>query len=54
MSDEECRHDFQCEGWTVDPGTSTCRVCKQSFVFWSLPQNVGSFSYPEDAGSFTL
>ncbi len=33
----ECRHEFQCEGWTVDPRDSTCWVCGGRFVFWSEP-----------------
>lgn len=31
----ECRHEWQCDGWTIDPINSTCRVCGHSFVFWS-------------------
>lgn len=31
----ECRHDFECEGWTVDPRTSVCRVCGKMYIFWS-------------------
>ena len=29
-----CRHDFKCEGWTIDETNSTCRVCGLTFVFW--------------------
>lgn len=35
-----CRHEYQCDGWTVDPRTSVCRTCGASFVFWSnAPEN---------------
>lgn len=37
VSNSRCRHDFMCEGWTVDPATSTCLVCGKAFVFWSVP-----------------
>jgi hypothetical protein len=50
----ECRHEFQCDGWTVDPHTSICRVCKQNFVFWSNPEDATSFTFPENAGSTTI
>jgi hypothetical protein len=33
----DCRHGFKCVGWTVDPRTSTCWVCKKQFVFLSEP-----------------
>lgn len=44
MSDRQCRHDFQCEGWTVNPATSICMVCQKPFVFWSDPQDAASFT----------
>jgi hypothetical protein len=33
----DCRHEWKCDGWTVDPLTSVCRVCGGAFVFWSKP-----------------
>lgn len=44
----ECRHAFQCEGWTVDPRDSTCRVCGERFVFWSEPAGPGVWEGIED------
>lgn len=40
----ECRHDWKCGGWTIDPQTSTCRVCRKQFVFWSHYDNYTTWS----------
>lgn len=43
LDETECRHEFRCEGWTVDPLTSICRVCGQQLVFFSWLQDPASF-----------
>ena len=46
----ECRHDWKCEGWTVDPRTSICRVCGRWLVFWSEledPDTWHEFVWPD-------
>jgi hypothetical protein len=35
MTRPDCRHEWQCDGWTVDPRTSICRICDQALVYWS-------------------
>ena len=39
----ECRHEWKCEGWTIDERTSTCTVCGRMFVFWSQPSTPTSW-----------
>lgn len=41
---DACRHEFQCEGWTVDHHTGVCRVCRRLFAFWSEPGDATSWS----------
>lgn len=39
----ECRHAFDCDGWTIDPRTSVCWACGAQFFFWSEPDNISKW-----------
>jgi hypothetical protein len=53
MTRPDCRHEWQCDGWTVDPRTSTCRICDRAFVFWSLLDDPTSWKTSEpEVGSW--